>query len=198
MALAALGFHETGSARPQALVREDKVISMDFGDHVAYVIRAHRDRPITPGAATRRWDKKTPYSIHPIWCAMTILTETALPYDVREDGSLALLYHDIREDTTAGLHPGLPERVVAWVDGMTFEGASRPGGSDIKRREIWNRPPEIRMLELYDSTSSLLDAAWAPPERLALYKDFVRRLVEDVAPRYGELNIVKIARAVLL
>lgn len=167
------------------------MISMDFMDHVQYAIHAHQ-------GMTRRWDDRTPYAIHPIWCATTILSETSLPQDLREDGAIVLLYHDVKEDTKVQLPQGLSPRVLEWIDGMTFEGASMPGGSDIEMREVWSRPQEIRLFKLYDKTSNLLDAIWAPPERIAVYRDYTRRLVEDVAPRYGELNIVRLARAILL
>ena len=165
---------------------------MDFDYHVQNAIRAHEGQ-------TRRWDKRTPYSIHPLWCATTILTETTLPQDLREDGALALLYHDVKEDTKDFELPhDLPSRVREWVDGMTFEGASVPGGSDIERQHIWSRPPEIRLFKLYDKTSNLLDVSWAPLHRITIYKDYTRQLIEDVVPRYGELNIVRMARAFVL
>ncbi|KHO47401.1 MAG: hypothetical protein QT00_C0002G0053 [archaeon GW2011_AR5] len=165
---------------------------MNFGEHVAYAIHAHTGQ-------TRRWDNRTPYSIHPIWCATTILTETALPQDFRNDGALVLLYHDVKEDTEIKLPQDLPPRVLEWIDGMTFEGASVPGGSDIERAQIWGRPPEIRLFKLYDKTNNLLDVVWAPPERVAIYREYLRQLRADVISNYGEdLNIVRLSQAVLL
>jgi hypothetical protein len=47
---------------------------------------AHSNHPKRPEGAIRFWDSLTPYAIHPIWCAMTLLTETRLPEEIRLPG----------------------------------------------------------------------------------------------------------------
>ena len=91
-------------------------------DHINWIIDAHQNYPKKPGGDIRYWDKKTPYSIHPIWCAMTMLTETKLPEELRINGAIALLYHDVLEDTTKGLPDNLPSKVVEMISDMTFHG----------------------------------------------------------------------------
>ena len=80
---------------------------MDLADEMKETIRfaidAHADHARTDDDRVRFWDMKTPYAVHPVWCAMTLLTETSLPELVRRTGYKALLLHDVLEDTTSGL-----------------------------------------------------------------------------------------------
>ncbi|MBI1979096.1 MAG: hypothetical protein HYS62_03505 [Candidatus Aenigmarchaeota archaeon] len=165
---------------------------MNFENHLQYVIQAHGEYPLRPENATRRWDGKTPYSIHPIWCAMTLRTETSLPEELRETGSIALLYHDVLEDTKAGLPEDLPERVRHLVREMTFL-----GGMTQEMEEIWNKGIEIKLLKLYDKVSNLLDGSWMTADRAQQYRDHTKRLLDEAVATYGELNIVRIARAII-
>ncbi|MBI2542738.1 MAG: hypothetical protein HYW24_00945 [Candidatus Aenigmarchaeota archaeon] len=165
---------------------------MNFEDHLQYIIHAHRNHSTNTHKAVRYWDMKTPYSIHPIWCAMTLLTETSLPEATRENGSLALLYHDILEDTTVELPEYLPERVRYLVQEMTFE-----EGSAQEMREIWSKESEVKLLKLYDKVSNSLDGIWMTPEKYRQYNEYVRRLLHEVEAEYGELNIVKIGRVII-
>lgn len=154
-----------------------------------YIIEAHRKSGLDKSA--RRWDKKTPYSIHPIWCAMTLLHETSLPEDLRRDGSQALLYHDILEDTEWPLPSWLSTRVIKLVMDMTFE------SSQHEMKEIWNKPPEIRLFKLYDKTSNRMDGVWMDKEKREMYTEYSSRLCDDVEKNYGKLNITRIARAII-
>jgi len=52
-------------------------------DLIAYTFRAHGEGATKPSKAVRKWDGRTPYAVHPVWCAMTLLTETTLPEDLR-------------------------------------------------------------------------------------------------------------------
>ena len=63
---------------------------------------------------------KTPYYIHPLWCATTLLTEEKLSEEIRRIGSQALLLHDVFEDTTAGLPEDTEDEVRRLVMDMTF------------------------------------------------------------------------------
>ena len=154
-----------------------------------YIIEAHRKSK--PNKSTRLWDKKTPYSIHPIWCAMTLLHETSLPEDLRRDGSQALLYHDILEDTEYPLPSWLSTIVQELVIEMTFESSRR------ERKDIWTKFPEVRLLKLYDKVSNLMDGIWMLPERRKEYEGFISRLCDDVEENYDKLNITRIARTII-
>lgn len=165
---------------------------VEFIKHISFITEAHG--PLyskTPEKSVRLWDKKTPYSIHPLWCAMTILTETALPYKIRRDGYTALLYHDILEDTTKKLPRGINKTIRNLIKDMTFH-----GGIDEEMKKIWSKSIEIRLLKLYDKTSNLLDASWMNPKERRKYILYTKRLMKDVEKNYGTLNIISIARAV--
>lgn len=165
--------------------------NMKLEDHLKIVIEAHRDYSVERSRSVRKWDKKTPYWIHPVWCATTILFETLLPENLREDGYLALLYHDILEETTIKLPNDLPERVKHFVQQMSFE-----NGSMQEMQEIWSKRPEIKLFKLYDKVSNLMDGMWMDSERKQRHCEYVKRLTDEVESVYGGLNIVKIARAV--
>lgn len=157
---------------------------------IAYAFRVHSENAAKPSKAVRKWDGKTPYGIHPTWCAMTILAETTLPEELRYDGAEALLFHDILEDTTAALLPDTRAEVVDLVREMTFV------SSDREMVEVWGRGPTVLLLKLYDKTSNLLDGVWMSPEKRGLYNAYLLRLCDEVEKEYVELNIIKIARAI--
>lgn len=157
---------------------------------VGYSFRAHAEQATKPSKAVRKWDGKTPYGIHPTWCAMTLLTETTLPEELRARGAQALLLHDVLEDTTAGLPQGTPDEVARLVEGMTF------ASSDEEMELIWSRSGEIKLLKLYDKVSNLLDGSWMSKERAERYARYLLRLCDEVQPLYGNLNIIRIARAI--
>ena len=155
---------------------------------IAYIMDAHQNCAKKPSKAVRKWDGKTPYFIHPLWCATTIATETSLEESVRNDGMQALLYHDVLEDTTKGLPEYLSDRVKGIVKDMTFE-----GGSEQEMKEVWNKSKEIRLFKLYDKVSNLFDGSWMDQEKRAKYMDYTKKLCEDVKKNYGKLNITEIA-----
>lgn len=156
---------------------------------ISHSILSHANLPTKPSKAVRKWDGKTPYGVHPAWCAMSILQEAALPEEIREVGAEALLFHDLLEDTTAALPEGTGARVRELVEGMTFT------SSDEEMEKVWERSAEIRLLKLYDKASNLLDGVWMTPEKLERYRAYAHRLADDVESNYGLLNIVRIARA---
>ena len=163
---------------------------MDLLQLVAYAWSAHADLPTKPSKAVRKWDGRTPYAIHPLWFAMTLLTEVTLPEDLRMRGARALLLHDVLEDTTAGSPLGLDPQVVSLVEGMTF------ASSDEEMEQVWSRSDEVKLLKLYDKTSNLLDANWMSPEKRIRYRAYLLRLCDAVEPIYGSLNIITMAKAV--
>ena len=158
---------------------------------LVYVIDAHTNRAVRPDKSTRMWDGKTPYHMHPIWCATTILHDTSLSEEIRRYGSQALLYHDILEDTTAGLPEWLSPEVRELVRGMTFK------SSEDEWENLWERSQEVRLLKAYDKTSNLLDSVWMKPERKIQHQNHLRKLVEDVQRNYGDLNILRIAKTLI-
>lgn len=166
----------------------------EFADNILnsiqFTIDAHIHNPNTQSDAVRYWDKKTPYVIHPIWCAMTLLTETTLDESIRFDGFEALLWHDVLEDTQLELPESTSDRIKKYISDMTFKSFSD------EINDIWKRDNIIRLFKLYDKTSNLLDGTWMSDFKWNRYVDFTMRLNDDVLSNYGELNISKIATSV--
>lgn len=158
-----------------------------------YAIEAHAAHSKAPYKSVRKWDQQTPYWMHPTWCAMTILTESTLSYETRQQGALALLLHDVLEDTTQPVPTHLvgPD-VEALVNDLTsfVEFAE-------KKRNLWTKTPLVRLLKLYDQTSNLLDGAWMPVEKRRAIAEFVAQLADDAEQNFGPLNIIRIARTTL-
>lgn len=155
----------------------------------AYVIRAHDMQARESRKRFRKWDGATPYAIHPVWCATTLLTETTLPEQLRSDGAIALLQHDLLEDTTAPLHPSTTAAERRLVEEMTFAYFEE----EVER--VWGCSPECRLLKCYDKVSNLLDMQWRTNKR-EQYITYTRRLIAEARERYGELNIARIAYAI--
>ncbi len=155
-----------------------------------YIIEAHQNSSRKPSKSSRKHDCKTPYWIHPIWCATTILTETSLDERTRNEGALALLYHDILEDTTKPLPENLEERIKNLVMEMTFE------SSEQEMQKIWQKPREIRLYKLYDKVSNLLDGIWMGEEKIRAYQEYTKKLSQNVIEIYGILNITKITEII--
>lgn len=158
---------------------------------LAYVIEAHTQRIKRSAHATRMWDKKTPYYLHPIWCASAIRFETNLPEEIRINGSQALLYHDILEDTEAELPEWLSQDVKSMVQDLTFT------SSEDEWLHLWERDKVTRLLKLYDKTNNIIDGIWMEPERKQQHLTHLRRLCKDVRNNYGELTITRFARILL-
>tara|TARA_Y100001970_G_C14086424_1_gene777576 strand:- start:269 stop:781 length:513 start_codon:yes stop_codon:yes gene_type:complete len=156
-----------------------------------YTLLAHDTYARTEKKRFRKWDQSTPYAIHPLWCAMTILTETSLNEGLRVDGAEALILHDTLEDTYAALPSGTSDRVAALVEAMTFDSAEQ------ERECIWQRSTEVQLLKLYDKVSNLLDGSWMNQEKRRVYETYVERLCIEVEKTYGTLNITNIARSVI-
>ena len=146
--------------------------------HISYSIVCHSDNAKREDKKTRIWDKQTPYGVHPVWCAMTLMQETSLPDEFRNLGAQALLFHDLLEDTTEDLPPGIDPRVRELVEGLTFAGFSE------EMEKIWKRNPEIRLLKLYDKVSNLLDGIWMQPNLWNRYVIYTHGLADDVELNY--------------
>ncbi len=156
---------------------------------IEYAARAHDEAARDEGNRIRRWDMRTPYIVHPVWCAMTLLQEPNIPEEVRYAGAEALILHDVLEDTTHSLPPDTSDRVRALVQGMTFDDSKQ------ERELVWERGDEIILLKLYDKTSNFLDASWKSHEKMEEYASYLLKFVERVQKAYGDLNIVLMARA---
>lgn len=157
---------------------------------VSFAKYAHIDLPNSPNDAIRFHDRVTPYIVHPIWCAMTIMTETTLDEALRLKGCQALMWHDVLEDTHAELPIDTSGEVRQLIQDMSFASFS------VERDLVWQKSKEVRLLKLYDKTSNLLDASHFSKEKWNNYAEFTQLLINDVVNNYGQLNIIKIARVI--
>ncbi|HEY4515140.1 MAG TPA: hypothetical protein VJJ22_03215 [Candidatus Paceibacterota bacterium] len=155
---------------------------------VDYVIDAHTNHAKEPRNVVRKWDSKTPYHIHPIWCATTILTETQLSEEDRVTGAMALLYHDVLEDTTAELPEWLSRGIRNFIGFMTFADSTE------EMELVWTMEPYVRLLKLYDKVSNLLDGAWMSTGQRAVYENYTAHLCLDAVENFGPLNITRMAK----
>lgn len=158
---------------------------------IGETILAHAEHPTEPSKGMRRHDGKTPYGVHPVWCAMTLLHETSLPEQLRRDGAEALLLHDRLEDTTTGVPEGTSAYICSLVEGMTFASIQE------EMEGVWEQSPVIWLLKLYDKASNLLDGVWMTPKKREGYLSYTRQLADNVESRYGTLNIIRIIRALV-
>jgi (p)ppGpp synthase/HD superfamily hydrolase len=156
---------------------------------IAHAIRAHTYFPNTPRDAVRLWDRRTPYVIHPIWCATTLLAEPGLSEDIRYPGAIALLWHDILEDTQLPLPEQTRPGVRDLVQEMTF------ASLDEEFERVWERSDMAKLLKLYDKVSQFLDGTWLSDTRWNKLVQHTRKLEQFVTTTYGVLNIVTLSRA---
>jgi hypothetical protein len=173
-----------------AQLEETKKWSAEIVQAIRHAQLAHTEHGNESDDAVRFHDRVTPYLVHPMWCAATLLQEPSLPLAIRKSGYLALLWHDVLEDTQLSLPEDAPLEVVKLVHDMSFD------SFDQERLEVWSRPIEVKLLKLYDKVSNLLDGQWMKVEKWNLYVEHTLRLAEEVKQKCGVLNIVKIAGAI--
>ncbi len=170
----------------------DHNLANQLADAIAHALRAHSQHQRSPKDSVRLHDGRTPYAVHPIWCAMTLLSETTLPRDFRFTGYLVLLWHDILEDTHLNLPKETPHEVATLVDEMTFVSFAE------ECEQIWRRSENAQLLKLYDKVSNLLDGMWMSDDEWNNYVTHTQALAQFAAKRFGNLNIVRIAHAIAI
>ena len=167
-----------------------KTLARQMAAGIQHAIKAHTDYPKEPGNTVRYKDHLTPYFVHPIWCGMTLLTETSLDLALRVRGYQALLWHDVLEDTNLSLPTDTTPEVSRLVDEMTYSSFRE------EREQIWEKSDEAKLLKAYDKVSNLLDGDWMTSKKWNTHVEHTDRLLSFVSKRYGELNIVRMGRAV--
>ena len=160
----------------------------ELSDLISFTINAHEAFARKPSKKVRLWDESTPYSIHSIWCAMTLLHETNLTEKIRVICSQALLLHDIMEDTVQDLPVGIDPQVKMLVNEVTF------ASTEESMQRIWEKSDQAKLITLYDMTSNMMDGVWMSPEQRNVYGLHTKKLSDFVEKTFGSLNIVSIAR----
>ena len=156
-----------------------------------YALTAHANHPRQPNKAWRKAGVGTiPYGVHPLWCATTILQENALPSDIRDLCAIALLLHDMLEDTTAALPEGLTPEEIELIEELTFY-----GGSCEEMGQIWSKSELAILCKAYDKASNLFDLSFMEPANRDAYKAYAHTLADHVEKRWGNLVIIRMIRA---
>ncbi len=168
--------------------------------YINIVAEAHQEKENKHGKVLRKLPsgEENPYFLHPLWCSIMILSEPNLQKDIRENGAIALLFHDILEDTTIDLPPEIPEIVKKLILDMTVPKLPEYNYSSwaLEKHTILYKPVELQLLKLYDKTASLYDLV-LDKNRYKEWMDIIEKLAENVEEHYGRLNIVVLAKSLV-
>lgn len=165
----------------------------EYSEYVRYVAEAHQEKVLPTAKAFRVFPsgEKNPYFTHSLWCSTMILLETQLPESLRENGAIALLFHDVLEDTSSPLPESLSPESVSLINDMTYKDFKEEVGGVLKKDS------EVKLLKLYDKVATLYDGclrSFRYPEWL----DFTEKLIVDVEENYGQLNIVILGKELVV
>jgi len=138
-----------------------------------------------------RQDGKVPFIAHPIWCAFTLLNDQRVPFEEREIGYQVLLLHDVLEDTSLKIPADIDPKVLEYVQEMTHN-------TWMEEQDIEGKSPFIKLLKLCDKVASLYDQTVSKePQKRREWRALTRKLLKDVEDHYGEIRLVRLAKAVL-
>jgi uracil DNA glycosylase len=154
-------------------------------EHVRYVAEAHQAKVLPTAKAYRLFPsgEKNQYFTHSLWCSTMLLLETQLPESLRDDGAVALLFHDVLEDTSAPLPKSLSPESVRLIKDMTYKNFQDEVAGTLAKDSA------VQLMKLYDKVATLYDGSlrsFRYPEWL----DFTEKLITNVERKYGQLNIV--------
>lgn len=164
-----------------------------LSQQIAWVVQAHT-RYASPDKRFRKFDHRTPIIVHPLDVMAQIMQEPRLSLGDRAAGGLALLAHDVIEDTSKKELPDLfSPRVKTLVAGMTFF-----GGTEEEMEKVWDAEPFILLCKLYDKCGSWKTMTGMKQKKIDAHAYHLGRLREAVVENYGDqLHVVKFARAAL-
>lgn len=175
---------------------------MDYKSFLQYLsiaAEAHQEKTNKFGKKERVMQSGgIPYVMHPLWCSTMVYMEPLLPESIRIPSTLALLLHDILEDTTVKLPETLDKETNKLINAMTVEKEAQYNFSSWakEKQTILDKPIHIQLLKLYDKTATLYDCV-LPEKRFKEWTDVVEKLAENVEKAYGTLNIVILARSLV-
>ena len=158
-----------------------------------YAYDAYRNHHTGDELPCRPFDGVTPHAIHPIATALLALAEPLLETETRYKVALALLFHDLFEDSTKGLPDDLPpewvNEITQIVNEMTFE-----QGLPQEAAELWQKSPLTILAKLFDKYHSFTEhATWMShhkPIEGRLFLDHSRKVAAHVERAFGRLHIV--------
>jgi hypothetical protein len=136
----------------------------------------------------RAHDKATPFAVHPIWCAISILSAPDLNQDLRVDGFWIILNHNLENYT--GKKPDCSQVILEKIHSLQCLSYVKEADGAI----TWSAPPEIRLFKLFEQVHKLYDNEHECDD---IELDLTQDLLADVQTNYGNLKIVRIAKALM-
>ena len=132
-----------------------------------------------------------PFVVHPLWCAMMIVNDSGIPFEIKRVGYEVLLLHDVLEDTSLGLPKDVDPEVEKIIKEMTHdtweEEQDLSGKSDI-----------VKLLKLYDKVATLYDETIRPDtQRRKEWITLIEVLMKEVEKLYPKARILSVARGLL-
>lgn len=116
-----------------------------------------------------------------------LLLETQLPERIRDDAAIALLFHDVLEDTSAPLPSSLTPEAVRLITDMTYENFQEEVSGVLAKDSV------VHLVKLYDKVATLYDECLRS-FRYSEWLDFTEQLLELVERAYGQLHIVLLGK----
>lgn len=152
-----------------------------------FAYKAYQENNVTK--QEYRQKGKVPYLIHPLWCAMILITDQRISWKERELGFQALILHDVLEDTSLKLPRWVKPAVKALVKEMTFKSWEEA------LREIPKKNNFVKLLLLVDALSSMYENHVSLAKRKK-WKEITEKLLRDVEKNYGNIRLVQIGKAI--
>lgn len=177
----------TVTTEPRSLTPLDYMSLPDtawsWAKELMHVALLHQERAVSNRGRVRSHDLCTPFAVHPLQCALAVLSEPKLDGELRVKLFDVLLHHELEVQT--GIKPDfLPLPIQEMIRSMRC----------LSRGELgWSAPPEIRLAKLYSLTFNVLDGEIQSES----FTDFLGRLVQDAETEFGQLNIVDMGRLAL-
>ncbi|MBI5654110.1 hypothetical protein HZC53_00430 [Candidatus Uhrbacteria bacterium] len=142
----------------------------------------HQEKALSLRQGVRSHDLHTPFAVHPLQCALAVLSEPALDGELRVKLFDVLLHHELEAQT--GIKPDfLPLPIQEMIRSLRCLSHGDLG---------WSAPPEIRLCKLYSLTFDVMDGQAPTTQHL-----LIEALVEDVENSFGGLNITQTARIMM-
>ncbi|MBP9815960.1 hypothetical protein KBD09_01835 [Candidatus Woesebacteria bacterium] len=163
------------------------ISSQEFKKYFDFAYSAYQENNITD--QSMRQEGKVPYIFHPLWAAISLMTDTQIPYEEREKGFKILILHDVLEDTSLELPSWVPQDIQQGVEELTFK------DWDDAKQAIPSKSTFIKLLLLYDSLSSMYELHVSERKK-HWWKEKVISLTNEVQAHYGNIRAVQMGKAI--
>lgn len=160
--------------------------------YLKFVFKAHNEQDITHDELFRQFGK-TPYPTHCLLAAQLLLSDQRVPWKERKLGYLALLLHDIKENTAAELPDWVDPQVKKLVNELALD---RSNNDATTEQQVLNKPDSIKLLILVDMLSNLYEEHVKLQHR-KIWIAGMKKLMHILESEYGKTRVFTIARALI-